>query len=345
MRRATNKPSHGEKTRYLNIVYFVESARSHTIRINLTYARWALALLLVAGVWSISSLFWIAHLKYQSAKTHERLEQALTTIFDYQIKNQKIFDEAYPPEATNGYYSELAQLPSNNPIADADATKEKATQVSNNQKPDDKTNASQIANKAPPQTQSKTQPQAPSQQQSQSGEAARKSPNSSTQSASLAAVPSTSSATSNVQSTSISDSSTSALEISGTKLSKADGRIYLNFNMKNKYPQRAEGFIWAVAIIAQENGELKHIAAPLHTRIDSASGEIIAPKSGYRFSILKFKNKEFDFKAPSKANWKLSKLTIHYTNLEGRNEQEVKIPVEQVAITNVADTPATDIAL
>jgi hypothetical protein len=335
MRRATNKPSHGERNRFLNIVYFVESARSHTIRINLTYARWAIALALIVVAWSIGSLFWIAHLQYQSAKTHDRLQHALTTIFDYQIKNEKIFDEAYPPESTNGYYSELAQLPSNNPIAETTALQ----QLKSETKTQDKNIQTQpLAKTAPlpkPPTQVAEAPKKPATPgiETNGTTAAVLSPVS--KPAELSIVPRTQNL----------DSSEPSLEISAAKLSKTDGHIDLNFTMKNKNPERAEGFIWAVAVIAQENGEAKRVVAPIHTRIDSKSGAILAPKSGYRFSILKFKNKEFEFKAPGRTTWKLTKLTIHYTNVEGRNEQKIEIPVEQVAITNVADTPATDIAL
>jgi hypothetical protein len=335
MRRATNKPSHGERNRFLNIVYFVESARSHTIRINLTYARWAIALTLVVVAWSIGSLFWIAHLQYQSAKTRDRLQHALTTIFDYQIKNEKIFEEAYPPESTNGYYSELAQLPSNNPVAETTAPQ----QLKSETKTQDKDIQTQPLAKTTPLPKSPTQAAEAPKKTATPGVETNGTPaavlSSVSKLAELSIAPSNQSP----------DSSGPSLEISAAKLSKTDAHIDLNFTMKNKNPERAEGFIWAVAVIAQENGEAKRVVAPIHTRIDSKSGAILAPKSGYRFSILKFKNKEFEFKAPGKSTWKLAKLTIHYTNVEGRNEQKIEIPVEQVAITNLADTPATDIAL
>jgi hypothetical protein len=339
MRRANNKPSHGERTRYLNIVYFVESARSHTIRVNLTYARWAVALAAIVAVWSIGSLFWIGHLQYQSARTHDRLEQALTTIFDYQIKNEKVFDEAYPPESTNGYYSELAQLPSNNPVGDITPTTTAKVDVKPSEKNIQATTAAKTASLAQP----------PAQPQLQASEVTKKAVSAVSQAQTThpvtSAVVSKASEVSAVADSTFTNASGPQLEISGAKLSKADGHIYLNFNMKNKNLARAEGFIWAVAIIAQESGDAKPVVAPIHTRIDAKSGAILAPKTAYRFSILKFKNKEFEFKAPSKSNWKLSKLTIHYTNIEGRNEQKIEIPVEQVAISNIADTPATDIAL
>ena len=122
MRREKNQSPSSDRTRYLNIVYFVESARSHTIRINLRYARWAVAAGVVICGWTIGSIFWIFSLQVQTGKTRDRLATALTTIFDYQIKNEKVFDVAYPTDATNSYYSELAQLPSNNPIAESSGT-------------------------------------------------------------------------------------------------------------------------------------------------------------------------------------------------------------------------------
>jgi hypothetical protein len=333
MRRADKQPSHGEKTRYLNIVYFVESARSHTIRINLTYARWTLGLLAIIAVWSISSIFWIGHLKYQSSKTHDRLEQALTTIFDYQIKTEKIFDEAYPAEDTSGYYAELAQLPSNNPVADEkpSTTNQNKSSSQPQGKPINKQASARslTSNEAPKQAQNTTEKPT----------IALKSPD-------LEATTSTKIAVAAQQASNETETPTKPdLEISGAKLSKSNGKIYLNFNMKNKNPDRAEGFIWAVAFLTSENGESKQLAAPNHTRIDNTSGEILAPKSGYRFSILKFKNKEFDFKTPSSTEWKLTKLTVHYTNIDGKYEQKIEIPVEQVAIPSVADTPSADVTL
>jgi hypothetical protein len=92
-------------------------------------------------------------------------------------------------------------------------------------------------------------------------------------------------------------------------------------------------------MISNETGTTKPLVAPEHTKIDTKSGDILSARSAYRFSILKFKNKEFEFKIPGSATWKLTKLTVHHTDLKGGNEQRVEIPVEQVATTNVADTP------
>ena len=118
MDHESSHPSSGDRTRYLNIVYFIESARSHTLRINLAHARWAAGASILVFTWAVGSIFWITALRFQITAARNRLETSLTAIFDYQIKNDKVFDLAYPPDATNGYYSESAQLASNNPLVE-----------------------------------------------------------------------------------------------------------------------------------------------------------------------------------------------------------------------------------
>jgi hypothetical protein len=325
MRRAPKKPSPGERTRYLNIVYFVESARSHTIRVNLTHARLAVVGLALVGVWAIASGFWIAQLNSQSVKTRQRLENALTTIFEYQIKSEKVFEQAYPPESSKSYYSEAAQLPSNNPLTEA--TSSESTNQ-NDKRSDKPAPALVTAPKTESTTQSVTVPAENKSKQAIQVTAGMTTPVSSKHADASLEKPSS---TESIE-----------LDISAAKLTKSDNKIALNFSIKNKSSQRSEGFIWAVAMISNDSGTIKPLVAPDHTKIDTKSGDILSARTAYRFSILKFKNKEFDFKIPGSTTWKLTKLTIHYTDLKGSNEQKVEIPVEQVAAKNLADTPEAD---
>lgn len=333
MRRGHNQTERHERTRYLNIVYFVESARSHTIRINLTYARWAIGALAVIVLWSFGSIFWIANLEYQVAKTRLRLETALATIFDNQIKNEKVFEEAYPNEATKAYYSELAQLPSNNPISDTptspDAQVKSPQNAINTKTPSAETlrvhDDTKNATSATPVLPEKNKPLAN---------------DGSTSPSDLKTLDGVStSPTYAAEATANSPS----FDITGAKLSKTDSRILLNFSMRNKNIHRGEGFIWAVARLAHENGETRFVGSPEYTKLDTKTGNLTSGRSGYKFSILKFKNKELDFKTPSSTQWKLTKLTVFYTDLQGKNEQKIDIPVEKLAVTNHSTMPPTDI--
>lgn len=333
MRRGHNQTERRERARYLNIVYFVESARSHTIRINLTYARWAIGAFAVLVLWSFGSIFWIANLEYQVAKTRLRLETALATIFDNQIKNEKVFEEAYPNEATKAYYSELAQLPSNNPISDTLASpdaQEKSPQNTITIKTPS-AGTSRVNDTIKSVTSATPVLTEKNKEQVHAGSIGpsdlKTADNGNTEFTSAAEV----------------TANSPSFDITGAKLSKTDNRILLNFSMRNKNIHRGEGFIWAVARLAHENGETRFVGSPEYTKLDAKTGGLASARSGYKFSILKFKNKELDFKTPASTQWKLTKLTVFYTDLQGRNEQKIDIPVEKLAVTNHSTMLPTDI--
>ncbi|NDB86389.1 MAG: hypothetical protein EB127_27380, partial [Alphaproteobacteria bacterium] len=87
----------------------------------------------------------------------------------------------------------------------------------------------------------------------------------------------------------------------------------------------------------------RFVGAPEYTKLDAQTGRVISARTGYKFNLLKFKNKEFDFKTPESTQWKLTKLTVFYTDLQGRNEKKIDIPVENLAVTNHSNMPPTDI--
>ena len=67
-----------ERNRYLNIVYFVESARSHTIRINLRHAKYAVGAAIAVAVWALSASVWIMILRHDLSQIKDRLESSLS---------------------------------------------------------------------------------------------------------------------------------------------------------------------------------------------------------------------------------------------------------------------------
>ena len=349
MDRAANQPVQNDRTRYLNIVYFVESARSHTIRINLRYARWAIGAAAIVVAWAAGSIFWIASLRWQVEETRERLESSLTTIFDYQIKNDKVFELAYPVDATKSYYSEAAQLASNNPTTEtkvqtpaADLTKPAVNTptsdikpAGSSAKPDSTATVAKVEAKPTEATvKSDVQPsQAPV--ASQPGLLA-------------------SAATTQAQPvTKIVDNAAakpaevagSLLDISGTKLARIGNRIELVFDINNRRPERASGYIWAVATFSGQNGKTMYSGAPNHLQLESTSGKIKSFKSGYRFAIQRYKKKDFEFKTPASKDWKLTKVTIHFTDMNNSKEDVINVPVEQLASGQGSEAPATETPL
>ena len=324
MDQDTSHPTSRQRTRYLNIVYFIESARSHTIRINLAHARWAVGAAILVFSWAIASIFWITTLRYQISAARSRLETSLTTIFDYQIKNDRVFEIAYPADATNSYYSESAQLASNNPVSDKTKDKTEAKPLRN---PD---SAQDIQHGK---SSEKNPPTAANLETEHSPEKITDKPvtninNSVPSAATVAPVIDNSNATTSKR-----------IDVKNAKLSKSGAKYSLVFDINNLSKQKAEGYIWTVASFASSSGQTAVTASPDHTKIDPATGDIASVKSAYRFSIQRFKNKTFDFQTPAGKDWALSTLKIHYTDLSGAKKETIEIPVDQISI--IAAGPET----
>ena len=291
-----------DRIRYLNIVYFIESARSHTLRINLRHAKWGVGLAVILCAWSIGSIIWILSLKREVDGTRHHLESALTTVFDYQIKNDKVFELAYPIDATNGYYSEAAQLASNNPIVDKRPATSESAPIANESKPvtnepplPSQALATDVATKAKPVKEA---------------------------------------------------SSKKIIGITAPRISKSGVKMTLDFNITNSHTKKAEGYIWAVASIQTPAGQTTQIIAPEHAKLDNESGKISVIKAAYRFSIQRFKEKSFDFTIPAGIkDWKLTKLTVSFTDLNANETNQVELPVESLALNQDSDTPPTELKL
>ncbi len=328
-----------ERVRYLNIVYFVESARSHTLRINLRHAKWAIAGVLVLCVWSFGSIIWILSLKHQITGTRTHLESALSTVFDYQIKNDKVFELAYPIDATNSYYSEAAQLASNNPVSDKRSTIPETNLTAKENKSPDKDVAQESQQTAPIKV-SPEKSQTPSVASTSGAAPAKQVIVETVNEKSLATDTAAKSKSPR------DDASGKLIGISSPRVSKTGPKMVLEFSITNSNPKRAEGYIWAVANIQTASGQIVRIIAPEHAKLDRETGEIAAFKAAYRFSIQRFKEKSFDFAIPSGVKeWKLTKLIISFSDLNATRTDQVELPVESLAVTHQSDTNPTDLKL
>lgn len=283
----------GVRERHLNIVYFIDSSRSHSVRINLTAARWILAGTVGLALWSLLSVGWIISLDLILDKTRGHLNTTLTSLFNYQVKYDKIFDVAYPENSTHGYYAEGSHLPNNNPIAN-DPTP--ATE----KKPAATTPAPNVAAKA------ENSP-APT--------------STSTPVATTAAA--TAAPTSNQAA-----STAFSIDIKKPTLTLDSGNILLTFDIFNKDPKvKAEGYIWAIGTLQLADGSTKTIVAPSHAKLGS-SGDVSTFSTTYRFSIQRYKLKDFSFAAPAGEGWKLTHLKIVHVDLHGKQKQEVSVPIQ-----------------
>jgi hypothetical protein len=296
----SKRASTAERNRYLNIVYFVESARSHTIRINLRHAKYAVGAAIAVAVWALSASVWIMILRHDLSQIKERLESSLSAVFEYQIKNEKVFEIAYPADSTNSYYSETAQLASNNPLSD-DAPEQIPQKSPEKPEPSAAPKETTIATAktTPP-------PTAPNGEESPT--------------------------TSNL------------ISISAARLAKTGSKMTLNFAITNSNPKKAEGYIWAIATFASTDGKNVAVIAPAHAKLDKQTTAIASFKTGYRFSIQRFKDKTFEFRIPAELEEaKMAKLSILFTDLEGETNGVVELPVDTLAVNQSSDFPMTSL--
>jgi hypothetical protein len=306
-----------ERNRYLNIVYFVESARSHTIRINLRHAKYAVGAAIAVAVWALSASVWIMILRHDLSQIKDRLESSLSAVFEYQIKNEKVFEIAYPADSTNSYYSETAQLASNNPLSDH--TPEPVPQKSP-EKPEPSAAPKETTIAA-----AKTTPP-PAAPKETTVAAAKTTPPPSAPNAEQ------------------SPTTSNLISISAARLAKTGSKMTLNFAITNSNPKKAEGYIWAIATFASTDGKNVAVIAPEHAKLDKQTTAIASFKTGYRFSIQRFKDKTFEFKVPAELEEaKMAKLSILFTDLEGETNGVVELPVDTLAVNQSSDFPMTSL--
>ena len=296
------------RERHLNIVYFIDSSRTHSIRVNLMHARWLLAGAIGLSIWSFLSLAWIVSLGHVLNTTRSHLSSALSSIFDYQVKYDKIFDVAYPDAAQQGYYAEGSHLPANNPITPDDRAAEKAISDSLTSKDSVMANPS-LQN--PPITVTKDI-------------AATEAANAANAKSSANAV-----AAKYSDPTSMSDASevkTGALDIRNSSLTKSSDKLNLEFDMINRESKhKAEGYVWAIIGLKLADGSIKNIVAPTTARLNG-NGVVERPTSTYRFSIQRYKKKDFSFSAPASEGWSIASVKIVYSDLTGKNQKETIVP-------------------
>lgn len=300
MDRDSSENKVAPRNQFLNIVYFVESARTHSLRINLRHARWALAFCALTCFWAVGSIAWVALLEAQMRGTREQLATSLTAIFAYQVKIEKIFEVAYPSDATTNYYSESAQLPANNPIIDNKSTIDKIPKSAEDAGLETVAAVAGDSSGAP---------------------AAEH----------VAAV-----AKSEAEVTPATEAVAGApaetlIKVSAAKAVVDGNRIALGFDITNPNSTKAEGYVWAVAKINRSGQAAMFVGAPNYVKISAVSGEISQISTAYRFSIRSFKRKEFEILVPPGQAWTIGEVTIHFSDVKGSFDSHSSATVDALA--------------
>ena len=86
------------KKSYLNIYFFVDGGRTRTGKLPLSWVKAGAAFLGLLIVWMAIASFLLIHHLYRNKTLETRLEGALETVFQYQIKQEHLLEEVYSLE-------------------------------------------------------------------------------------------------------------------------------------------------------------------------------------------------------------------------------------------------------
>jgi hypothetical protein len=88
-------PKKGRKRR-LNVIYFVDSARTRSFSVPIGRLNVLLFGFLALLTWSVASVALLVWLGQDRREVSERLHTALATIFEYEQRNDQVYEMAYP---------------------------------------------------------------------------------------------------------------------------------------------------------------------------------------------------------------------------------------------------------
>lgn len=95
MKHGLNKPS-GSRSKSLNIIYFIDSNRTHYIQFRLKTALVLAGLVIAISLWTIGGTIWLSQEISASAKKTHHIHQLNRAIFEYQAKHENLYEKTYP---------------------------------------------------------------------------------------------------------------------------------------------------------------------------------------------------------------------------------------------------------
>lgn len=246
------------RKQFLNVVYFVDSSRTKTLKIPMSrvYLMLFCALLLVG--WAISSTAVISLLVKDRTDLALSLRQSMQTIFDFESLYEGVYETAYPAGKLQSSKVVLTGEKEKVVVTPVEAKKPAAPEPA--AKPVEK-----VAEKTAPVKPVEKAPPAPAQPIEKQAEAK------------------TATGT-NVE-----------VVISNPVVKTTMDKLNLTFDLTNKDEAgKTEGYLWATAEFKTDAGDTHILKAPMAVAVN-AKGEISDHKRASYFAIRRFKRNEFSF--------------------------------------------------
>jgi hypothetical protein len=314
----------GASQRRLNIIYFIDSAKTRSISIPLGRLNLLLALIFLVFSWAFASIFVIAWFGEKQLALSTRLKSSLATIFEYQSRFDNVYELAYPP-ATPSPDSGQDPAP---PGLRAEEYAESIPSESSHSQPTAVVGAlahSQGAALPTPETavpqESRGQSAGPGTSQLPSNPVSATSQN-----AQAAQVP----APGDIGESKGASVGTGdvLVTVGNTTLEKGSNGVALHFELANRSTRtRAEGYIWAIAEFVGDDGQKYFIGAPRELKLN-ANGDPTNPEKATYFGIKRFKKQSFNFPMVKGRSGTFKAVRIGIMDLSGEGRRSYRLSTE-----------------
>lgn len=90
-----------ERKRYLNVIYFIDSNRTRTLKFSIGTSYLTVGLLGAAVIWSIVSATLLVRDRFVIAKMQDHTQSLLELVFNYQTRYDEVYEKAYPDKESS----------------------------------------------------------------------------------------------------------------------------------------------------------------------------------------------------------------------------------------------------
>jgi hypothetical protein len=296
---AENTDKTKPRKQFLNIVYFVESSRTRTLKIPMGQVHVLLFCALVLVGWSIASTAIISLLVNDRAELVGNLKQTMQTVFEFESLYDGVYERAYPSGKLQSSKTVAGTTNQSGQVnASAQTANQKSVAASEN---------------IPKQAAIETKQVEDTKQEPPKQQAASVTP----------------SATPVVEEKTADPSGGKNVEVtvSNPVVKTTDNRLNLTFDLTNKNgSEKSEGYIWATAEFKAESGEVHILKAPLSIDANS-KGEIADHRRASFFAIRRFKRNEFSFELLKGYTGIVVGVKIGISDKPGANKMIYDVPL------------------
>lgn len=260
------------RKQFLNIVYFVESSRTRTLKIPMGRVHVLLFCALTLLGWSVASAAIISVLVNDRAELVGNLKQTMQTVFEFESLYDGVYERAYPSGKSQTSKTIAAASNQNGSSNHSGQSTHSKSAAASSETP-----SKQVANEEKPVEVAKQEQPKP-----------------------ITAAPTKSATTSVEPATEENKVSPPSgknvdVRVSNPVVKTTQDRLKLTFDLTNKNgSEKSEGYIWATAEFKTESGDVHVLKAPLSIDANS-KGDITDHRRASFFSIRRFKRNEFSF--------------------------------------------------